>query len=777
MKSRLNIGVLIDDVNAVFSNQAIKGAEFGAVAMDADLFIIPGMYLDDKDISGGHFQYEYQYSTLFEFARNRHLDILYVMMGMIGCRVPHDVQVNFLKKFLGIPVVCLYINIDNVPSITFDNKISFEKLITHLISFHGVRKLGYVSGPRTNVDAMERLEAYKTALDKAGIPFDEDKVIYGNFEESTEGQVEEFLKSHRDLEGLVFANDRMARGGYNACAGLGIKIGEDLKIVSFDNSKFASALNPPLTTVEANAAELSYKAVMKAEEFINSGNVDDIRVETHPIFRNSCGCKIYNYDSLSRIIDMRGSMVPVEVDRAFNRVDRYLFNEYIRNSEIDGIRTQLRSFVEALVAYTVMEDSDNVEQIIRQDFRKLMEMPVLRYTTMEFILNALKVMQHEMCKEINGSDKIIAVVKMFMDFNRTLALYNGSRSDAANGTEMMARLINCMTADMFKMNSGQAVHYERALDNLDSIGVETAYLYMFRETIFHTRNTEFVPPERLLFKAYYVNKKSYAVPEDKQDIPTEDIFANEYISKEHRKTMILSPIFSADELYGLLLCQVHYEDFDKIEPAALQISVAMKTLHLMEQQEKIQRKLQESMRKIMEDNNTLNDISKKDQLTGLYNRWGFIEKIGELLKRGNNEGRTAVVTYADMDNLKYVNDIYGHDEGDYAIKGIGHILKVAFAGDTVISRYGGDEFVVFMLSDINESEEDIRRRIENIIGEENELSGKEYMLGMSVGICQRKYSSDIDLYDMISMADERLYMDKRRRKNERGTYYNIPCAK
>ena len=90
-----------------------------------------------------------------------------------------------------------------------------------------------------------------------------------------------------------------------------------------------------------------------------------------------------------------------------------------------------------------------------------------------------------------------------------------------------------------------------------------------------------------------------------------------------------------------------------------------------------------------------------------------------------------MVTYADMDNLKYVNDIYGHDEGDYAIKGIGHILKAAFAGDTV----------------------------------------------MSVGICQRKYSSDIDLYDMISMADERLYMDKRRRKNERGTYYNIPCAK
>lgn len=777
MKRRLNIGVLIDDVNAVFSNQAIKGAEFGAIAMDANLLIIPGMYLDDKDISEEHFQYEYQYSTLFEFARNSHLDILYVMMGMIGCRVPHDVQVDFLRKFLGIPVVCLYINIDNVPSITFDNKISFEKLITHLISFHGVRKLGYVSGPRTNVDAMERLEAYSTALSKAGIPFDEDKIIYGNFEESTEGLVEEFLKSHSDLEGLVFANDRMARGGYNACARLGIRIGEDLKIVSFDNSKFASTLNPPLTTVEANAAELSYKAVMKAEEFISSGRVDDIRVDTHPIFRSSCGCKIYNYNSLSKIIDMQGAMVPVEVDRAFNKVDKYLFNEYIRNSEIDEIRGQLRCFIEDLVAYPVMSDRDNVEKIIRQDFRKLMNMPVLRYTTMEFILNALKVIQHEMCKELSESDKIIAVVKMFMDFNRELALYNGSRSDAGNGTEMMARLISCMTADMFKMNSGQAVHYERALDNLESIGVRSAYLYMFRETIFHERNAEFTPPESLLFKAYYVNQKSYAVPVEEQDMQSSDIFVNKYVLDGERKTMILSPIFSADELYGLLLCQVHYEDFDKIEPAALQISVAMKTLHLMEQQEKIQRNLQENMTKIVENNNILNDISKKDQLTGLYNRWGFIEKINELLMKGDNDGRTVMVAYADMDNLKYINDIYGHDEGDYAIKGIGRILKAAFAGESVISRYGGDEFVVFMLIDDHESEEDIRKRVEVFTADENDSSGKSYMLGMSVGICQRMYSSEIDLYDMISMADERLYMDKRRRKNERGTYYNVPAAK
>lgn len=84
LKKRLNIGLFIDDIDAVFTNEAVKGAELGAIAIDANLYIFPGMYLDGTDISKDHIKYEYQYNTLFQFASEKHLDVLYVMMGMIG---------------------------------------------------------------------------------------------------------------------------------------------------------------------------------------------------------------------------------------------------------------------------------------------------------------------------------------------------------------------------------------------------------------------------------------------------------------------------------------------------------------------------------------------------------------------------------------------------------------------------------------------------------------------------------------------------------------------
>ena len=112
MKKRLNIGLFIDDIDAVFTSEAVKGAELGAIAIDANLYIFPGMYLDGTAISDDHILYEYQYNTLFQFASQKHLDVLYVMMGMIGSRVSTEERVAFLEQYLGIPVVTLYTKMD-----------------------------------------------------------------------------------------------------------------------------------------------------------------------------------------------------------------------------------------------------------------------------------------------------------------------------------------------------------------------------------------------------------------------------------------------------------------------------------------------------------------------------------------------------------------------------------------------------------------------------------------------------------------------------------------
>ena len=234
---RKNIGLLINDLNTPFTSEAVKGAELGARAIDANMYIFPGMYLDNTLISDDHLQYEYQYNTLFQFANDNHLDILYIMMGLIGCRIDLDARRRFLAQFLGIPVVILYTDMPGYPSMIFDNQGAFMQGIRHLIVDHGAKNIGYVSGPKTNIDAMERLNAYRKVLEEQNIPYNENYVVYGNFEDSSEKLIGAFVSTHPELDAVVFANDEMAFSGYRVCEQRGLKVGKDILIKSTSHNR------------------------------------------------------------------------------------------------------------------------------------------------------------------------------------------------------------------------------------------------------------------------------------------------------------------------------------------------------------------------------------------------------------------------------------------------------------------------------------------------------------------------------------------------------------
>lgn len=104
MKKRLNIGLFIDSLDAVFTSEASKGAQLGAVAVDANMYVYAGGYLDADDISSDHLKYEYQYNTIFQFVTKNQVDVLYIMMGMIAGRIELEDRIAFLNRHLDIPL-------------------------------------------------------------------------------------------------------------------------------------------------------------------------------------------------------------------------------------------------------------------------------------------------------------------------------------------------------------------------------------------------------------------------------------------------------------------------------------------------------------------------------------------------------------------------------------------------------------------------------------------------------------------------------------------------
>lgn len=161
-------------------------------------------------------------------------------------------------------------------------------------------------------------------------------------------------------------------------------------------------------------------------------------------------------------------------------------------------------------------------------------------------------------------------------------------------------------------------------------------------------------------------------------------------------------------------------------------------------------------------NSELAEMHIRDPLTGLLNRRGFYKKFDKLC----GEGKFIYLFSIDMDRLKYINDNFGHNEGDRAIKTVAAALMSAPGYELVCSRFGGDEFAVIGSGD-DFSPEDYITEVRAYLAGYNRSSGCPYRVEVSVGMEKTDlsgWSSSDSIDDIIRIADARMYEDKRSRK-------------
>ena len=119
-----------------------------------------------------------------------------------------------------------------------------------------------------------------------------------------------------------------------------------------------------------------------------------------------------------------------------------------------------------------------------------------------------------------------------------------------------------------------------------------------------------------------------------------------------------------------------------------------------------------------------------------------------------------------MNNLKIINDRFGHNEGDESIKNVGNILTDVFSGRSVVARIGGDEFGVACLINRGQTADDIIHKVYDAFNEYNDNSDKAYLLTVAAGAYVIKQTDEISLDEALTQADENLYKEKKiRSKN------------
>ena len=165
--------------------------------------------------------------------------------------------------------------------------------------------------------------------------------------------------------------------------------------------------------------------------------------------------------------------------------------------------------------------------------------------------------------------------------------------------------------------------------------------------------------------------------------------------------------------------------------------------------------------------NRLLQLSICDQMTGAYNRRGMDVMLNKMMKEVK-EGDSFFAAVIDMDGLKYVNDTFGHSEGDFGIKLIHKAITSITGMDEICVRAGGDEFYVLGVGKYDEAQLKQREMdFNSYLERKSKEINKPYIITASIGTAMAPIGGDFSVDNVINKADVRMYKSKVERKKQR----------
>lgn len=172
--------------------------------------------------------------------------------------------------------------------------------------------------------------------------------------------------------------------------------------------------------------------------------------------------------------------------------------------------------------------------------------------------------------------------------------------------------------------------------------------------------------------------------------------------------------------------------------------------------------------RLEEMNQRLAVLSVTDALTGVYNRMGCEKIAFPLLEHCYHDGKRAVMLFMDINKMKVINDSFGHDQGDVAIRLTAAAIQQAIPNDWVVVRYGGDEFLVAGECSGENTAEEIAERIQYMLAQSVKVRKLPYPITVGIGMVYVNPEEELDLSRCLRVADAKMYaMKKERERSER----------
>lgn len=758
---RLTIGVLVSGIMDDFTVSICRGVMQSAKAANVNTVVLSGKYLDRDLSQNSELMYEYQFNTIFSYAKKDNLDALLIAADCIGCFTTKERMEEMIRQYEGIPCVLVASKMDGYVSVTYDNYNGIREGMEYLIHKLNCSKFGMIGGPEGNTDARERKQAFLSVLKENGLEADERLYVEGDLSKRAGEKFKELLDRDPEIEAVFCVNDDTALGLYDELKRRNLMPGKDISILGYDDTILAAKSNPSLSSVRADPVELGAKAFKMVLRMVRGEQVESEILPTRFVKRDSFFDESAGEEAGGRLHDIG------DIDTYFDDIF-YRYKHEDMEAQMRYLRLAFTGFMKKLLLLFEKEDQ-NFElymdiQALTDDF---LNHGAMEYADMDNLMITLEKIYRMLKRAQPGIERKYELRDLFANIYRKIirAMDNqfGTMREIEERTNYSMKLF---IRDMLQFEKGNDQSYASVLGNLEWMDIRNAFVYVFKNPVMHLYKESFQAPEYLYLKAALRNGVVQAVPSIQQKKSLKDIFDSRVLAVKDQYSMVMLPLFSSEMLYGVILCDLTDKIFENGEFMINQMSSAIKMISLLKANEEIQQKLEESLATLKENNIVLDNLSRSDGLTGILNRRGFYTAAEELMKNGRKAGKRILVIYVDMNNLKIINDRYGHEEGDFSLKLIGEIISNAMQDKGIAGRIGGDEFACILeYGEADEGEtilSDIYGRFEAF----NADSPKPYNVTVSAGAYVLKSSENLTLKEALTQADEKLYEVKKLRSKE-----------
>lgn len=286
--SQRTIGLLADWFDEHYQHTILRTVEEAVAQRGSNSLAFGG------GIPGSRTRSSERRQLAFDLIAPSNVDGVILLAGTMVNELGSEALEQLMQRLDGLPSCAIGIEVPGVPSLLVDNQLGIDQAMTHLVERHSAHRVAFIRGPHKNKEAESRFAAYRAALERANIAYDDRLVFQGDFlQESGRKAIRHWLESSIHLDAVIAANDEMAIGALRQLTDSGKSVPGDVALIGFDDLEGAQSTTPPLTTVRQPLKDLAIAAVRTVMDQIAGRDVPRLQVmQTHLVVRDSCGCSL-----------------------------------------------------------------------------------------------------------------------------------------------------------------------------------------------------------------------------------------------------------------------------------------------------------------------------------------------------------------------------------------------------------------------------------------------------------------------------------------------------